>query len=62
MVRRLAGRRHTIVTAVTCADNIRMIDPDHRCPGRIAVAVFTEIAGLDMGAVLTSCRGTIMAS
>ena len=55
MGRRLAGRRYAIVTAVAGADNIRMIDPDHRSPGCIAVAVFTDIAGLDMGAVLAGC-------
>jgi hypothetical protein len=59
---RLAGRRHTIMTAIAGAYDIRVIDPDNRSPGCIAMAIFAEIACLDVSAVLAGCRGTIMAT
>lgn len=62
MGRRLAGRGGTIVTAMASANDIRVIDPDHWSPGRIAVAVLTDIASLDMGTVLAGCCGSIMAT
>ena len=62
MVRRLACRCRAIMTAIAGADHIRMIDPDRRCPGRVAVAVLAEIVGLNVSAVFASRHDTIMAT
>lgn len=60
VVRRLTGRCGAVVTAVAGADDIRMIDPDHRYPGGVAMTILTHIGGLDMRRILTGCRRTVM--
>lgn len=62
MVRRLTSCYHAIMAAIAGANDIRMIDPYHRGPSRIAVTILADIVGLDVGAVLTGYRGTIVAT
>jgi hypothetical protein len=57
-----AGRCSPVVTAIADTDDIGMIDPDHRYPGGIAMAILADIGGVDMAAVLTRCRGAVMAA
>lgn len=49
MSRRFAGGRRAVVTTRTCSNNLRVIYPQHRHPGRAAVTRIAQIGGRDMG-------------
>jgi len=58
----LAHCCRAVVTAAASADDLRMINPNHRCPCRVAVAVFADIGAQHMLRVFTGRRGAIMAA
>lgn len=56
----LAGGGSSVVTAETGANHIGMIDPQHGDPGRIAMAILTNVGGLDMAGVFACCRCAVV--
>ena len=57
----LAGRGDTVVTRVTGAHDVRVIDREHRRKDIRVMAVFTDVTGLDMCQVLARRIHTIVA-
>lgn len=62
MIRCLTLGDRTVVAAVADAHDIPVINLGYRHPFRIAMAVFTQIGGLDMIGVLARRRGAVMAA
>ena len=62
MLRMLAGGGGAVVTAAAGTDHIGMVDPDHRCPCCIAVAVLAHVGGLNMLTMLAGCGRTVVAT
>lgn len=62
MVRRLTRCGGAVMTAETGADHIGMINPNHRYPSRVAMAILAHIRGEDVRGVFTSRYRAIMAA
>lgn len=62
VTRRDADGAGAIVAAVTATDHIRVIDPAHRYPGGVAVAVLADIVGLDMSIALAGGGVAVVAA
>ena len=58
----LAYSRSAVMTTEAGAHDIGMIDPDHRTPGGVAMAVLADIRGRDVASVLAGGRGAVVAA
>jgi len=60
--RRLAGCRYTVVTGTASADYLGVINGEYGRKYIGRVAIFADIAGLNMCDVLADCLGSVMAA
>ncbi len=62
MRRMLADSSDTVMAGTATADNLGVIDGDHRCPYRRVMAIFTNIGRLYMRKVFAGCVRSVMAT
>lgn len=60
MIRRGTHGGGAIVAAATTADYIQVINPDHRSPRCVAMAILADIRSVDMAAVFSLRRGAVV--
>ena len=60
VTRRGTGCGGAIVAAAATADHIRMINPDHRRPRGVAMAILANVRGVYMAAVLSLRSGAVV--
>ena len=60
VTRRGASGTGAIMAAVTGADHITVINPDHRNPRGVAMAILADIIGIDMAAIFARCHGAVV--
>lgn len=61
MGRILAGRSDTVVARATGADDLNVVNGVNRRPHVGVMAIFADIAGLDVGKILASRIGAVVA-